>query len=298
MIHTPVLLKEVLEILDPKPNRHFIDATIGEGGHAKSILEKTTPGGMLLGIDRDIQQIERARKELSKFQKRIIFINDSFGNLSYILEGQEEVKGISWQGIIFDLGWSQAQIEGSGRGLSFTRNEPLDMRYGRNEKIFSAEEIVNKWRREDIEGIIRDYGEERFAKGISEGIVRSRKEKSITTTFQLADIIKKATPSWYHHRRIHAATKTFQALRIAVNDEYGQIEKGLRAACSILAKKGTIVAMSFHSGEDRVVKNCFKTFSSSGLGIIITKKPIRPSEEEIKHNPHSRSAKLRAFKVT
>lgn len=299
MIHIPVLLQEVLQFLNPKQNENFIDATIGEGGHAKAILEKTAPGGILLGIDRDTQQIERAEKELSKFEKRMILVNDSFGNLDAIIRKLE--KKLMWQGILFDLGWSQAHMEQSGRGFSVMRDEALDMRYSvrpttYDQRLTTAKEIVNRWRQEEIERILREYGEERFARRIADEIIHARKKKPIETTFQLVDSIKKATPRWYHHRRIHPATKTFQALRITVNDEHTQIEKGLSAACSIVAKGGKILVISFHSGEDRIVKNVFKTCSESGLGKIQTKKPIRPLEREIKDNPPARSAKLRVFK--
>lgn len=297
MLHTPVLLREVLEIFNPTSDQHFIDATIGEGGHARAILEKTAPGGMILGVDRDIQQIERAKKGLSKFGKRIVLINDSFGNVEEIVKDDPSLGALLWQGILFDLGWSQAQMEMSERGFGITKDEPLDMRYETKSKNIPAMDIVNKWSGEDIERALREYGEERFARAISEEIVRTRRGNVIQKTFQLVDVIKRATPLWYHRRRIHPATKTFQALRIAVNNEYEEIEKGVSAAPLVLARGGIIVVISFHSGEDRIVKNLFKGFSQSGKGVILTKKPIRPSEEEVHGNPRARSAKLRAFKV-
>ena len=304
MTHIPVLQKEVIDYLDPKPNENFIDATIGEGGHTAAILEKNKPNGKVLGIEIDPEILEKF-----KFQDRLILVNDSYLNL------KEIVKKYNFgpiKGILFDLGMSSWHLEESGRGFSFQKNEPLDMQYDESSKL-TAEEILNKWREEELEKILREYGQERFAQGIAKKIIETRRIRPIKTTFQLVEIIKIATPSWYHHQRIHFATKTFQALRIAVNDELETIKKGLSEALDVLEKEGRLVVISFHSLEDRIVKNFFSTFAK-GFGLrldevglrpdevggqerkieILTKKPVRPSLEEIKTNKRSRSAKLRA----
>jgi len=288
MTHIPVLQKEVIDYLDPKPNENFIDATIGEGGHTAAILEKNKPNGKVLGIEIDPEILEKF-----KFQDRLILVNDSYVNLKNIIEKYNfgPIKGI-----LFDLGMSSWHLEESGRGFSFQKDEPLDMRYDESLKFkvqsskLTAEEILNKWRGEELEKILREYGQERFAQGIAKKIIETRRIRPIKTTFQLVEIIKRATPSWYHHQRIHFATKTFQALRITVNNELENIKKGLEEALDVLGKGGRLVVISFHSLEDRIVKNFFQERKIE----ILTKKPIRPSLEEIKTNKRSRSAKLRA----
>jgi len=301
MSHIPVLQKEVLEYLSPKPNQNFIDCTIGGGGHAISIIEKILPEGRLLGIDWDREIIRRLKikNQKSKIKKNLILTCDNFVNLKEIVD-REKFKPV--EGILFDLGMSSWHLEESGRGFSFLRNEPLDMRFGVQNEL-TAEEIVNKWKAKDIEKVLEEYGEERFAKRIAKNIVEIRKFKPIETTFQLLDVIKKAVPGWYQHRKIprrkasgflrgrHFATRTFQALRIAVNDELNNLRKALPQALEILEPGGRIVVISFHSLEDRIVKNFFANQKFK----ILTKKPITPSEEEIKINPRSRSAKLRAI---
>ena len=297
MTHIPVLQKEVIDYLDPKPNENFIDATIGEGGHTAAILEKNKPNGKVLGIEIDPEILEKF-----KFQDRLILVNDSYVNLKNIIEKYNfgPIKGI-----LFDLGMSSWHLEESGRGFSFQKDEPLDMRYDESSKFkvqsskLTAEEILNKWRGEELEKILREYGQERFAQGIAKKIIETRRIRPIKTTFQLVEIIKRATPSWYHHQRIHFATKTFQALRITVNNELENIKKGLEEALDVLGDGGRLVVISFHSLEDRIVKNFFSTFAKGYEGQerkieILTKKPIRPSLEEIKTNKRSRSAKLRA----
>jgi 16S rRNA (cytosine1402-N4)-methyltransferase len=297
MLHRPVLLAEILDALNPQPNQHFIDATLGEGGHAQAILEHTAPGGIVLGIDKDSEQIERAQRELSLFEKRIILLCNSFSQLGSVVSTHDRLEGLVWQGILFDLGWSQAQLEQGGKGLSFLRDEPLDMRLSSDsEDGISAQDIVNTWSREDIEHILRAYGEESLALGISEGIVQFRKQKPLKTTFQLVEIIKYATPRWYQRKRIHYATKTFQALRIAVNDEVKQLQSGLEVALNLIASDGRLVVISFHSGEDRIVKQFFRDSKSQDKGAILTKHPLRASREEIRQNRRARSAKLRVFK--
>jgi len=262
-MHIPVLQKQVLQYLDPKPNESFIDCTLNGGGHTKLILEKTKPKGKVLGIEWD--------KDINIKLDRLIVINDSYVNLEKI------AKDFKPDGILFDLGMSSWHIEDSGKGFSFLKDEPLDMRYNSDNDL-TAEKILNTYSLKEIETILREYGEERYARKIAKAIVENR---PIKTTFQLRDIIK------ISRGKIH---RTFQALRIAVNDELNNIEKALPQAEKILNKGGRLVVISFHSLEDRIVKNFFKNSSLE----ILTKKPIISSEEELKDNPRSRPAKLRA----
>lgn len=300
MVHKPVLQKEVLEYLDPKANENFIDCTIGEMGHTAAILEKNEPKGKVLGIEVDYELYEKLEAAETKNQKpkiknRLILVNDSYTNLKKIVE---KYKFQPVAGILFDLGMSSWHLEESGRGFTFLKDEPLDMRYNFQFPIpnfqLTAEKIVNEYSQEKIENILREYGEEMFAKRIAKKIIEERKIKPIKTTFQLVEIIKKAVPRRYQRKKIHWATRTFQALRIAVNDELNNLEKVLPQTIDILKPQGRLVIISFHSLEDRIVKNFFKEETKKSLIKILTKKPINPSQEEIKINPRSRSAKLRA----
>lgn len=288
MIHIPVLQKEVIQYLDPKPNENFVDATIGEGGHTTLILAKNRPKGKVLGIDTDPEQMENIKH--IELKDRLILVNDSYANLKEIVK-KYNFKSI--KGILFDLGISSWHLEESGRGFSFQREEPLDMRFNQKSRL-QAKDIVNTWPEKEIGQILREYGEERFSRRIAKEIVETRKKNPIKSTFQLVELIKKSTPSWYQRKRIHFATKTFQALRIAVNNELETIKQGLEQALDILEKGGRLVAISFHSLEDRIVKNFLKEKAKQGIIKVETKKPIKPCFEEIKTNKRSRSAKLRA----
>lgn len=305
MIHIPVLQKEVIQYLNPKPNENFIDCTIGEGGHTAAILEKNKPRGKVLGIEIDPELYKALKSRMaefpisnSQFPNRLVLVNDSFVNLKEIGE-REKFQPIS--GILFDLGLSSWHLEKSGRGFSFQKDEPLDMRFHvthfpRSSKMcyeLTAEKIVNEFSEEEIERILRNYGEEKFAKRIAQKIIEEREKGPIKTTFQLVEIIKKSVPKNYERGRIHPATRTFQALRIAVNGELSNLKKVLPQALKILEVGGRLVIISFHSLEDRIVKNFYRNRISIDLKIL-TKKPLRPSIEEIKINPRSRSAKLRA----
>lgn len=312
-MHIPVLQKEVIQCLDPKPNHNFIDATIGGAGHTLAILEKNGPKGKVLGIDKDPEVIENCKAILGieNFKGRVILACENFANLKTVTEqesfqsihpvrGQRSLVGAQRKqtsnrvhGILFDLGFSSWHLAESKRGFSFLKDEPLDMRYAENSGL-RAEEIINQKTQEEIEKILQEYGEERFAKHISKKIVEARKKKPIMTTSQLVEVIKKAVPGWYQHKKIHFATRTFQALRIAVNDELSNLEKALPQALDILAPGGRLVVISFHSLEDRIVKRFLKKEIEKGAIRILSKKPICPSDEEIKSNPRSRSAKLRA----
>ena len=294
MIHTPVLQKQVIKYLDPKPNENFIDATVGGAGHSLEILKITKPDGRVLGIDTDPEQIKNIKNRILdiKIKNRLILENDSYINLEDIIN-KYNFRPI--HGILFDLGMSSWHLESSGRGFSFQKNEPLNMRYdGKDQGELTAEYIINKWPEKEIEAILREYGDERFSGKIAKEIVKSRKDKKIKTTFELIDVIKKSIPVWYQKKRIHFATRTFQALRITANDEFGNIKQGLEQAVKSLKKGARIVIISFHSSEDRIVKLFLKEKAKQGLIKIETKKPITPCFEEIKTNKRSRSAKLRA----
>jgi 16S rRNA (cytosine1402-N4)-methyltransferase len=288
-MHVAVLQKEVLEYLKPESNENFIDATVGEVGHTLSILERNNPEGKVLGIELDPYLYQGL---LERKIDRLILENDSFLNIKEVVKKN---KFGSVSGILFDLGFSSWHLEKSKRGFSFLRDEVLDMRYNDNFTELTAEEILNKWPEKEIKEILKEYGEERFAGRISRRITEIRERKLIQRTSQLVEIIARAVPGWYRYRRIHFATRTFQALRIAVNDELNNLQKVLPQSFQVLEKGGRVVVISFHSLEDRIVKNYFKEISKKGLAKILTKKPVRPTEEEIIKNPRSRSAKLRAI---
>lgn len=289
--HIPVLLKETIGYLDPKENENFIDATLGQAGHSREILKKNGPSGKVLGIEQD-QEILKTTTETLKdlgYEKRIILVNDNFVNLKKIVERENFLKV---KGIIMDLGVSSWHFEESGRGFTFLKDEPLIMTLD-GEKSPNAKEIINSWSQEDLEKIFRDFGQERFSKRIAENIVFKRKIQPIETTFELIEIIKKSVPASYERGRINPATRIFMALRIAVNQELANLESALPQSIDILDKGGKLVVISFHSLEDRLVKNIFKTQEKQGIVKILTKKPVEAGSEELKINQRSRSAKLR-----
>jgi 16S rRNA (cytosine1402-N4)-methyltransferase len=289
-MHIPVLKKEAIRLLDVKPNENFIDATCGGGGHLTAILEANGPKGKVLGIDQSAEQIKECILKTKDFGQRAVLVQDNFANLAGVTE-REKFKNAD--GILFDLGMSSWHLEGSGRGFSFLKKEPLDMRYGQDNQL-TAEKIVNYWSKAELARILKEYGEEGFGERIAEEIIRTRQERPITNTVQLVEAVKRAVPGFYKRQKTHFATKTFQALRIAVNDELGSLEKALPQALSILNEEGRMVVISFHSLEDRIVKNFFRETAKEGNMEILTKKPVTASWEEIKENPRARSAKLRA----
>ena len=296
MIHKPVLLKEVLEIFDPQPGETYIDATVNGGGHALAIAERVGPKGEVAGIDWDCQLPEKLKIKSEKLKvKNLILVCDNYANIKSIA-GKYNLGKIA--GILFDLGFSSYHIEESGRGFSFLRNEPLDMRYSPKNNELTAEKIINTWPEEAIETILREYGEERFAHRISRGIIQARHDKNISTTAELVKIISRSVPQFYLKSRLHPATKTFQALRMAVNDELGNLERALEDAVYILGARGKIAVISFHSLEDRIFKNFFKERSREGSIKILTPKPVGPEKKEIYENPRARSAKLRVATKT
>ena len=308
MIHKPVLLKEVIEYLNPGQNENFIDCTVGEGGHAEEILKRNGPNGKVLGIDLDPLQVSSAQWLQSQFQDRIILANDSFVNLTEIVERKNFYPV---NGILLDLGMSSAQLQGAEKGFSFKIDQGLDMRYNDQTGYLTAGKIVNEWPEEKIEEILKNYGEEKFSKKIAKNIVEKRKSGRIKTTFQLIDVVGESVPTAYKKAKIHFATRTFQALRITVNDELENIKRVLPQALSALAPGGRLAVISFHSLEDRIVKRFFMEMANpasakapafsklsadkpAGEIKLLNKKPVMASRSEIKSNPRSRSAKLRA----
>ena len=288
-MHIPVLTEKILEYFDPKANQNFIDCTVGGGGHTFAILEKNGPKGKVLALDWDNQAIERLKEEIRKnidYRNRIILEHANFAHLQDIVQKH---KSKPVHGILFDLGFSSDHLQKSGRGFSFQKSEPLDMRYSLDNQV-TAEKLIQYQSRSELERILKEYGEEEFAREIASEIVSQRTTKRIHKTTQLVEIIEAITPKWYQRKKIHPATKTFQAFRIAVNDELNNIRQGLAQAIQLLEPEGVIEVISFHSLEDRIVKNFFN--SESNLHVM-TKKPIGASANEIKNNPRARSAKLR-----
>lgn len=293
MRHRPVLLNEVLKIFDPQPGQSYIDATVNGGGHALAILEKVGPKGKLLGIDRDCNLISELRVRVQESENRnIILVCDNYVNIASIARNHNLGPV---DGVLFDLGVSSHHFEDSGRGFSFLKDEPLDMRFDPKSTALTAEIVVNRWPEEQIESILRQYGDEKFSRHIARGIVMARKRGSIQTTYDLVAVIKRAVPGRYCRGRLHCATRTFQALRIAVNDELSFLEKALNSAIVLLGQGGKLAAISFHSLEDMIVKKVFLAAVKAGEAAKITNKVVRPDFREVRENPRARSAKLRGI---
>jgi len=298
LLHTPVLLDEVLEGLEIRPGGRYIDCTVGTGGHARAILERSDPDGELLGIDLDLAAIVVAERQLSSFGKRVTLVHDSFAQLRAIASAEGFIPA---DGVLLDLGLSSLQLESAERGFSFQRDGPLDMRMDRDGDITAAH-LVNELDGAELAEIIAKYGEEIKARAIARAIVRNR---PLGTTLELANVVARAVG---RSRRLHPATRTFQALRIAVNEELEALSTVLPPIPAILAKGGRVAIISFHSLEDRLVKDFMVRESRDCLCPpeivvctcghkrtlqILTKKPVRPSANEVAQNPRSRSAKLR-----
>ncbi len=289
MIHASVLLHEALDGLDIRDGDVIIDGTLGNGGHSEAMFQ-LGKDIQIIGIDLDGDAIARSKIRLAPFAERMIYVEDSFRNIASIIQDQGFANVSK---ILFDFGLSSNQIEESKRGFSFQRDEPLIMTFRSKSGSLTAKEVVNNWEEESLQTIIHGFGEERFAGRIARGIVETRLIRPITTTGQLVDIIKGSTPSFYHKGKIHPATRTFQAIRIAVNDELEAIKEGLAQGFDALLPKGRMAAISFHSLEDRIVKHYFRSLSNEDAGILHTKRPITAQDSELKQNPRSRSAKLR-----
>jgi len=303
--HIPVMLGPVIELLNCKPGGIYVDATIGAGGYARSILEKSAADGVVLGLDWDGEAIERVRERLSGYGERLILEKADFADIRRVLSkhGVREVDGIA-----ADLGVSSFQIEDPKRGFSFIKEGPLDMRMNRDLPQTAAD-LVNKLPEKDLADLIYRYGEERLSRRIARAIVEARKRSRIVDTRELAELIRKTVPATRDTFRIHAATRTFQALRIAVNRELDSLERFLPEALHVLKPGGSLCVVSFHSLEDRMVKGAFRNWARScrcpreraacecegrPLVRLLTKKALRPLPDEVERNPRSRSARLRA----
>ncbi len=297
MVHKTVLLQEAIDGLDIKVGEIFFDGTLGGGGHSTLVANTFGKKVKIIATDLDTEAIERATERISKTDSNFKAYNESFRNIDKVLEDGGEKK---IDKALFDLGLSSNQFEDSGRGFTFQKNEPLSMTFRKEVKEgeMTARDIVNDWDEEHIVDILKGYGEESFAEKIAQKICEKRLEKPIETTDELVEIVKLATPNWYQHKKINPATKTFQALRITVNDELRSLEEGLRKTFELLNSHGRIAVISFHSLEDRIVKNIFREWSKEEKGILINKKPITPSRKEILENRRSRSAKLRIIEKT
>ena len=301
--HTPVLLKEAIDGLNIKEDGIYVDGTLGGAGHSLEIVKRLT-SGKLIGIDQDLDAIGKAREVLKDGSDKIILVHDNYVNIEEILSSLHIEKV---DGILLDIGVSSHQLDEEERGFSYNKDAPLDMRMDETQD-FTAWDVVNKYSEEELKRIIWDYGEERWAKRIAEFIVNERKTKPIDTTLQLVDVIKKAIPKKVRMEGHHPAKKTFQAIRIEVNGELEVLEKSIPKMCRLLNKGGRIAIITFHSLEDRIVKETFKELNKDCICPpeipicvcdkkqeikIITRKPIIPTESEIERNPRSRSSKLR-----
>ena len=293
MPHIPVLLNEVLQLLDPKPGQFFIDGTTDGGGHAAAVIERIGSTGMFLGLDWDKGMVERLKDKFKTVKGTVMVEHANYADVKDVLQRRKLPKA---DGLLLDLGFSSAQLEDE-RGMSFQKDEPLDMRYDLTGDTPTAANVVNGLPEQELADMIYQYGEERMSRRIAKRIVEERKRKKIITTKDLADIVAAAVGKGYEKGRIHPATRVFQALRIYVNHELENLEKILADCADIVKPGGRIVIISFHSLEDRIVKTRFREKEKEKIGRIVTKKPITATEEEIRQNPRSRSAKLRVFEM-
>ena len=292
--HQSVMMQEVLGALSPRDEDIILDATAGAGGHAEMLL-RAFDIGRLIALDADPKAVANVTARLAPFGDRATVVNANFSEIERVLQ---KLHITSINKALFDLGWNRTQLY-DGRGLSFMKDEPLNMSYGVEPASgATARDMVNEWKEETIADIIFGYGEERYARRIAKAIVEAREHQPIETTLQLVDVIGGAVPAAYRRGRLHFATKTFQALRVAVNNELGVLDQGLRGAWNTLAPGGRIAVITFHSIEDRAVKRVFAEWARNKKGVLIAKKPITPTAEEIAHNPSSRSAKLRIIEKT
>lgn len=305
--HKSVLLEETIEGLDIKPDGIYVDGTLGGGGHSYHILKKLNSNGRLIGIDQDEDAIRAATERLSEFCDMVTIVRDNYCNIEKVLK---ELKVEKVDGILLDIGVSSYQLDTSERGFSYMEDGPLDMRMD-NRQDFSAEDIVNDYDEMKLFRIIRDYGEDKFAKNIAKHIVIERQKQRITTTRQLSEIIKNAIPMKVRMASGHPAKKTFQAIRIELNKELEVLEKSIDGMIDLLNDDGRLCIITFHSLEDRIVKNSFRrnedpctcpkdfpvcVCGNKSKGKVITRKPIIPSEEELVDNRRAKSSKLRIFK--
>ena len=304
--HQPVLLQETIENLKIKPEGIYVDGTIGGAGHAEEVCKRLSGSGRLIGIDQDADAIEAARSRLIQYKDRVTILRGNYCNLTEMLE-QEGIQSVD--GILLDLGVSSHQLDDAERGFTYREDVPLDMRMDRRQAL-SAREVVNDYDERELYRIIRDYGEERYAQNIARHICRSRQEQPIVTTGQLTEIIRASIPAKARAAGGHPAKRTFQAIRIEVNRELEVLQDSLEGMIDFLNDRGRICVITFHSLEDRIVKNIFRKAENpctcppdfpvcvcgkKPKGIIVTRKPVVPSEEEMKTNTRSKSSKLRVF---
>ncbi|MGP1432698.1 MAG: 16S rRNA (cytosine(1402)-N(4))-methyltransferase RsmH [Catonella sp.] len=304
--HIPIMLNQVIDGLDIKPDGTYVDGTLGGGGHSYEIAKRLTAGGRLIGIDQDEAAIKAATARLSEFTDRVIIVRSNYAQMVSVLESM----GIGQvDGILLDLGVSSYQLDTAERGFSYMEDAPLDMRMDtRQEK--TAKDIVNNYSQAELTKIIRDYGEDKFAAKIAAQIVKFRETKPIETTGELADIIKSAIPVKFRLTGGHPAKRTFQAIRIELNRELGVLEESIEGMIDLLSDKGRMAVITFHSLEDRIVKSAFKKAESpctcppnfpicvcgnKSKGFVNSRKPIVPADEEMERNPRSKSSKLRIF---
>ncbi len=287
--HIPVMLDEAISYLNLSPGRTIVDATVGTAGHSLKILERIVPYGSLIGIDRDQESLVTAKDRLAEYSGNCELAYGNFMDLDKILRNLNISKV---DGILFDLGISSVQLDDPGRGFSFKYEGPLDMRLDRNSYI-SAYDLINNLNEDELSELLWNFGQERWHNRIANSLVKEREKHPISSTLELSNIVVKAIPYKYRHSRIHAATRTFQAVRIAVNRELETLQKAIDKAIELLNKSARICVISFHSLEDRIVKLSFRSFASRGLIHIITPKPLTPTMAEINKNYLSRSAKLR-----
>jgi 16S rRNA (cytosine1402-N4)-methyltransferase len=289
-VHIPVLLDKVVNFLEPLEGKTILDATVGAAGHAEAILKRLGPTGKYIGLDQDADALKLAEKRLSPYKRQVLLFQNNF---VFMKETVFNAGIFAVDGILMDLGLSSLQLEDPSRGFSFQHEGELDMRMDRRRQL-TAKALVNSLNEKELGGLLWEYGEERFAKRIAAAIVHYRKKSPINTTKELAEIVEKSIPrkAWPH--RIHPATRTFQALRIAVNGELDALKEGLHQAVELLNPLGRLLVISYHSLEDRIVKQFFRTLNTS-FWRILTKKPVVPEAGEIQNNPRARSAKLRVL---
>lgn len=303
MQHVPVMLRECIEGLAIRPDGVYLDGTLGRGGHSEAIARRLTEG-RLIGIDRDPQAIREAGARLAPFGDRVTLVHGRFSELKRIL-GELRIAAVD--GMLFDLGVSSPQLDDAARGFSYRTDAPLDMRMDPGAGL-TAFQVVNEWPADRLKKILYEYGEERYAPAVAAAICRSRKDAPVQTTLQLADIVRRALPPQALREKQHPAKRTFQAIRIAVNDELTEVAEMMDAAPDLLNEGGRLCVISFHSLEDRIVKNaiasrekgctCPREFPVCVCGFkqtlrSVTRKPIQPTEEETEANPRARSARLR-----
>ncbi|MBO5301740.1 MAG: 16S rRNA (cytosine(1402)-N(4))-methyltransferase RsmH [Peptococcaceae bacterium] len=303
--HIPVLFHEIMDIMAPEPGEVFVDCTLGGGGHSRGFLERMGADGRLIGIDQDTNALKAAGENLAEFGERVTYVHSNYNNLDEILNTYAP-DGVD--GILFDIGVSSHQLDEKDRGFSYMQDAPLDMRMNQSQK-FSAWDVVNTYSEDELHRIIKEYGEERWAKRIAQFIMEFRKEKPVDTTGELVDIIKRAIPKGAREEGSHPAKRTFQAIRIEVNDELGVLTRTISVAAKHLKKGGRLGIISFHSLEDRIVKEQFRYLASDCICPpelpfcqcdkvsevkILTRKPVTATKEELEANSRSKSAKFRA----